>query len=187
MSHRKEQVESTLTRVISQVLMREMSDPRLVGMISITHVDASPDLRQAKVYVSVLPEKYEKRTLAALRHASRHIHAKVSKRVALRMVPHLDFGIDPSIKKQAQIEAAINEGMSREEEEALHDVNDQNDVNGVDEINPIHELAESATASGSASAVEAGLEEENKVKRGEVEHKNNPGGVSADGEDGEQL
>lgn len=56
MTHRIEQVESTLRKALAQVLQRSISDPRIRGMVSITDVDVSPDMKQAKICVSVLPE-----------------------------------------------------------------------------------------------------------------------------------
>lgn len=113
MSHRIAQVESTLKRVIAEVLQRRISDPRIEGLISITRVQVSPDLHDAYVYVSVLPEAKQKKTLAGLRHASRHIHSVVKKGVALRTVPHFDFRLDESIKKQAEVYDAIRRAAER--------------------------------------------------------------------------
>ena len=113
MPHRTEKIESTLRKALAEVFARHLSDPRIIGMISMTRVDVSPDLKNAQVYVSILPEKYEKRTLAGLRHATRHIHALASKRLALKQVPHLDFRLDRSLKKEAGILDAIREGVTR--------------------------------------------------------------------------
>lgn len=115
MSHRKEQVQSTLKRAISQVLARQISDPRIVGMISITQIDISPDLRNAKVYVSVLPEKYQQRSVHGLRHAASHIYSLVCKVVALRIVPKLDFRLDESLKKQDAVFEDIRRGIELEQ------------------------------------------------------------------------
>ena len=114
MSHKLEQVESTLHRSLAEVLTRELNDPRTEGsLISITRVEVSPDLRHASVFVSVLPEKHRKRVLAALKHASRHLHTQVKKRVALRIVPHLDFRFDTQLRKQQAVLGAIHEALQR--------------------------------------------------------------------------
>jgi len=115
MSHRKEQVQSTLKRAISQVLATQISDPRIVGMISVTQIDISPDLRNAKVYVSVLPEKYQKRSVHGLRHAAGHIYSLVCKVVALRIVPKLDFRLDESLKKQNAVFDDIRRGLEQDQ------------------------------------------------------------------------
>ena len=113
MSKRQEQVESLLHRAVAEVLQRGLADPRIKGMVSVTRVETSPDLRHAHVYVSVLPEQYESRTIHGLRDATMHLQSEVKKRVALRLVPHLDFRLDETLKKQADVFAAINEGLER--------------------------------------------------------------------------
>jgi len=113
MSHRKQQIEAQLQRVISDVLARDLSDPRVVGMVSITRVDVAPDLHEAAIYVSVLPEKYEKRTINGLRHAAKHIHSLVFKRMSIRRVPRLDFRLDDSLKRSEQVYDAIHRGMQQ--------------------------------------------------------------------------
>lgn len=109
MSYRKQQVESTLLRSISGVLARQLSDPRIVGLISVTRVDVSADLRHATVYVSVLPENASSRAIHGLRHAAGYIHSLVCKAVAMKTVPHLDFRLDASLKKQAGVLRALRE------------------------------------------------------------------------------
>ena len=116
MTHRIEQVESTLRKALAQVLQRSISDPRIRGMVSIMDVDVSPDMKQAKVAVSVLPEEYAKRTLAGLKAANRHIQGEVKKLVALRIVPHLRFELDDSLKQADQVFQAIDEAKAREQE-----------------------------------------------------------------------
>jgi len=114
MTHRIEQVESTLRKALAQVLQRRISDPRIRGLVSITEIDVSPDMRQARVSVSVLPEEYAKRTLAGLRAADRHIQSEVKKIVALRLVPHLSFELDSSLKKAEEIYEAIDKSKTDE-------------------------------------------------------------------------
>ena len=115
MSFRTQQVASTLKRAITKVMARQLADPRIEGLVSITNVEVSPDLKQAFVSVSVLPEKHQKTTLAGLNHATRHIHSLVKKELALKTVPHLEFRLDRGIKKEAAVMDAIRRGMSREQ------------------------------------------------------------------------
>lgn len=117
MTHRIEQVESTLRKALAQVLQRKISDPRIRGMVSIMQVDVTTDMKLAKVAVSVLPAEYAKRTLAGLRAADRHIQSEVKKLVALRVVPHLKFELDDSLKQANQVFQAIDEAKAREENE----------------------------------------------------------------------
>ncbi|QDU71219.1 30S ribosome-binding factor RbfA [Mucisphaera calidilacus] len=113
MSHRIEQIASMLRRAISEVIQREISDPRVTGLTSITRIDVTPDLAEAFVYVSVLPEEHATRSVAGLNHASRHIHDGVIRRVSLRHVPKLRFRLDQSLKKQAEVLDAIRVANER--------------------------------------------------------------------------
>ena len=113
MSHKIAQVEATLSKAISQVLQRQISDPRIRGMVSITRIKVTSDLKQAFVHVSVLPEKYQRMTVDGLNHARVHIQHLTRKLVALRMVPHLEFRLDESLKKQAAVLKAIHEGVEK--------------------------------------------------------------------------
>jgi ribosome-binding factor A len=117
MSHRLEQIESTLKRAIAQVLQRDLADPRVEGLISITELDVSPDLAQAKVMVSILPQEKQAKVVKGLQHAAGHIQKLTRKRVALKSVPRLEFRLDEGLKRQASVQRAINEAMQRTAEE----------------------------------------------------------------------
>lgn len=101
--HRNAQIESTLRRAISEVLARQLSDPRIRGLLSVTRVTISRNHHDASVFVSVLPAGFGKRTLAGLRHASGHIHSLLCKAVAMKTVPRLNFQLDDGLKKQATV------------------------------------------------------------------------------------
>jgi ribosome-binding factor A len=116
MSKRVEQVESVIKREISSVIARGLSDPRAQGvLITVTRVKVSPDLRDAMVFISILPQQHEKRALAALRHATRHIQAEASRHIALRTMPRVDFRLDSTLKKQAEVHEAIQRALEREQ------------------------------------------------------------------------
>lgn len=114
MSHRKEQVESTLMRAVSQIVTRELADPRISGLISITRVEVTPDFKRADVYISVLPAEKQRLCVKGLNSAAPHIHARVMKAVAIRTVPHLEFREDATLKKSAEIFDAIREGLEKD-------------------------------------------------------------------------
>jgi ribosome-binding factor A len=115
MSHRQEQIESTLKRKIAAVIERGIGDPRIRGLISVTDVDISPDRKQATVSVSVLPEAYGKLTVTGLQEAARHIRSQVARSIAMRVMPVLTFRLDKTLKKQAEVFDAIREAMEREQ------------------------------------------------------------------------
>ncbi len=116
-SHRRDQLAQMLRESIQSVLSRGLSDPRLDGaMLTITEVDLSPDFANASVKVSVLPAKAQKRAVAALVHAARHIRHEVSDRLDLRATPNFNFQLDVSTKRQVGVFEAL--AKVREEREA---------------------------------------------------------------------
>ena len=115
MTQRTRQVESLLMRAISEVVYRHLSDPRMAGIVSVTKVDVTPDMSQAQIYVSVLPAKYQQRTIEALNHAAGYIASLLRKKVALRAVPRLGFRSDKTLKRQATVMEAIQRGLAREQ------------------------------------------------------------------------
>lgn len=107
MSKRLQQIQATLLRALQEEIGRGLNDPRAGGLITVTGVDVSPDLKNATVLVSVLPESKQNLTMHALRAASRHLRRRVGDRVAMNEVPELTFKTDETIKKQAEILTAF--------------------------------------------------------------------------------
>lgn len=107
---RIERLNSLLKEVISDVIRREVKNPHLTSLVTITHVDITRDLRQAKVYVSVIGDaKRKEEALAALRSASGFIGVHASKQVIIRYFPELTFILDDSLEKQMRIEELLSE------------------------------------------------------------------------------
>jgi len=117
MSHRPQQVASTLRRAIQRTLDRGLSDPRIKGMITITEVNVSPDLSQAVVSVSISPEEKERVTLHGLQSAAEYIQRRAADSLALRRVPKLTFKIDRRIKRERRALAAISLAVNELEQE----------------------------------------------------------------------
>ena len=104
MSRRVDRINAILRREISRVLATELRDPRISTIVSVTRVDATSDLRYAKVYISVLGDEEEKRrTLRALRSASGFVHWNLRKHLAFKAVPSLEFVLDESIEQGAKM------------------------------------------------------------------------------------
>ncbi|MBC7773098.1 MAG: 30S ribosome-binding factor RbfA [Pyrinomonadaceae bacterium] len=118
MTHRPQQIASNLRQAIQQVLARGLHDPRIGGLVTITNVTVAADLKTATVFVSVLPEEKEKKTMFALRDAARHIRREVGELVAMRQVPLFTFKADSGLKREAEAYQAIAK-IAREREEAL--------------------------------------------------------------------
>lgn len=104
MVHRIERVNHLIRQEISELLRREVKDPRLGGLVSITQVETSADLKYSKVFVSCLCNDEKKQeVLGTLIAASGFLHNELSKRLKLRHIPELDFRWDDSIARGARI------------------------------------------------------------------------------------
>ena len=114
-SIRQQKVGSQIQRIVATVLLRDVGDPRVDGLISVTRVDVTPDLREAKVHLSVMGGKRPPATvLEGIKSAGRHIQGEVGEGLALRFVPRLTFVLDESLKKQGEILKTIDEAMGRD-------------------------------------------------------------------------
>ena len=112
-SNRIGRINEEIQRELSQQI-RRLKDPRVsqVGMVSVTHVDTTSDLRYAKVYVSVLDKGREKDVLKGLKSASGFLRRELGHALQLRCTPELQFIGDDSIQHGAH----ILELLRREEE-----------------------------------------------------------------------
>ena len=109
MSLRNERVRKALMREISDILFREIKDPQICGMVSITDVDVSSDNSAARVFYSVYgdDEVKEKTSKALERHVGQIRH-EVGKRIRLRKTPSLLFILDNSMERGAKMMELIN-------------------------------------------------------------------------------
>ncbi|MBO0703656.1 MAG: 30S ribosome-binding factor RbfA [Candidatus Dormibacteraeota bacterium] len=114
--HRTDQVGAQVREEIMQIIRRELKDPR-IGFASITQVRMSPDLRLARVRVSVLGDETEQqRTLTGLRSATGMIRHQLGRRLTnLRFSPELRFELDSSIEYSVHISQRLRELLPEED------------------------------------------------------------------------
>jgi ribosome-binding factor A len=117
LSRRTERVNELIRAELSDLLLREVRDPRLAkGVLSITRVDVAPDLTTARVYFSLLASSVERAdALKALSAAAPFFHRELKKRLDIRRVPFLSFRVDTSIEEGAAVLSRIKEAIDREE------------------------------------------------------------------------
>ena len=110
MSRRVDRVNELLRLEISQLLARQVKDPRLSGVITITEVRAAPDLRTALVLVSVMGDDETKKTaLAGIQSAAKFMRRELRDRVSLRYVPFLSFTLDDSLETSDRLMGMLNQ------------------------------------------------------------------------------
>ena len=98
-------------------LLRTVKDPRVAeAMLTITHVDTTPDLRQCRVYVSALNCKDEKELMRGLKSAAGFLRRELGSRVDLRYTPELQFIEDDSIERGVRMVSMIDRVLEEDEE-----------------------------------------------------------------------
>lgn len=103
---RVQQVNSVLQQQLADAVSHAVTLKG--GLITIMRVDCSPDLREADVYVSVLPEKYSGTVLSDLRHKTGELARLVSKHVKLKRLPVLTWKLDTSAREAAELESIFD-------------------------------------------------------------------------------
>jgi len=106
---RIERLNSLLKEVISEVILKDVRNPKLAKFISVTQVDLSNDMQHAKVFISVLGTEQEKTaTIEALESAAGFIAISASKKVVMRYFPQLTFKLDDSVEKHLRIASLLD-------------------------------------------------------------------------------
>jgi ribosome-binding factor A len=117
MSRRTEMLGSTIQRELAEIMMRELNDPRLTGLPSITRVKVSGDLSIADVYITVMGSPgHQQAALNALKHSAGMMRTKLTKILTLRQAPFLKFHLDEQLKKEMAILDTLRQ-IEREREE----------------------------------------------------------------------
>lgn len=109
-------IEEEYKKELSQIIGYELKNPSVTGLISVTKVKVTNDLKYAKVYVSILNSKNVKETLAGLKKSSGFIRSELARRVNLRNTPELVFELDDSLEYGAKIDTILKEIMPKKEE-----------------------------------------------------------------------
>jgi ribosome-binding factor A len=113
---RTDRLNSLLKEVISEVIRRDVRNPRVTALVTVTRVQISNDLHYAKVYISVIGSEQDKfETIEALNSAAGFIAVQSSQEVVMRYFPELTFKLDDSVEKHMRIEELLNK-ISKERE-----------------------------------------------------------------------
>jgi ribosome-binding factor A len=104
-------VDEAVREVLGEAVTHDLKDPR-VGFVTVTEVRTSPDLRQARVFVSVFGTDEEKAaTLEGLSSAHGILQAKIASQLRMKRTPALEFALDDTAEKAARLEAIIEEAV----------------------------------------------------------------------------
>lgn len=109
MGVRVAKIQEQIKEEVSSIILRDLKDPR-IGFITVTKVDVSSDLRNAKIYVSIFGSKEQfKDTWEGLQHCAGYIRRELAGRMTVRYVPEISFSLDTTMQYSAHIQELINE------------------------------------------------------------------------------
>jgi ribosome-binding factor A len=108
MSRRTERVASTIHQELAMIILRQLNDPRLTGMPSITRVKVSDDLSVADVFMTVMGTPGQQTAaLNALKHSAGMMRTLLTKKMTLRIAPFLKFHMDEDLKKELALQELL--------------------------------------------------------------------------------
>ena len=115
MTHRMHRINGLIRTEISKIILEDLKDPRLAGLISITSVSTSQDLEHSKIYVSVMGDKLQqKMAIEGFESASGFLRKELKSRVVLKRIPNLAFHLDDSIEKAAHIAELLQKPLGKD-------------------------------------------------------------------------
>ncbi len=107
-NRRPDRVAEAIREVVATFLAEGVKDPRVVGLVTVTGVDLTRDLRHAKVFVSIMGSDVERAaTIEGLASVAAHLRARVGRELRLRLAPEITFRLDESIARAARIESLL--------------------------------------------------------------------------------
>lgn len=108
---RPDRVAEAIREEVATFLSEGVKDPRVVGLITVTGVDVTRDLRHAKVFVSILGVSDEEKasTFEGLASVATHLRSKVGRALRLRLAPEITFAPDESVARAARIESLLSQ------------------------------------------------------------------------------
>ena len=114
-NNRQGRIDEEFRKELSQIISYDLKEPSVTGMISVTKVKVTPDLKYAKVYVSILNSKSNEKTLEGLKASAGFIRTSLAKKVNLRITPEIVFEYDDSIEHGERIESLLQEIKKQDE------------------------------------------------------------------------
>lgn len=116
-SYRPARVGELIQAELATLLLKDLKDPRL-ELTTVSYVDVSPDLRNARVYISRVGETSEQENaLAGFQRAAGFIRGRLGKRLKLRHIPKLEFVIDTGIAYGVRISSMLNELVPQDQDD----------------------------------------------------------------------
>ena len=113
-NNRFERINEEYRKELSNIIDNKLKNPNVTGLISVTKVKVTPDLKLEKVYVSILNSKNIKETLAGLKKSAGFIRTELARTINLRNTPEIIFELDESLEYGARIDSILKEIMPKD-------------------------------------------------------------------------
>ncbi len=111
---RHERLEQDVRVALSDIIMNEVKEPSVTGLISVTDVKITPDQKYAKVYVSIYGKCNKNKVIDALKKATGFIKKELGRRVRMRNMPDITFELDNSMEYGEHMDRVIKEVMNQD-------------------------------------------------------------------------
>lgn len=113
---RSDRVAEEIKKATSEIIANELKDPRITGLVSVTAVDVTKDLRNAKIYVSIFGDELVKQeSFKGLKSSEQFVRWEIGKRVVLKYLPEITFVLDESIENGFRIYKLLEEVKKQDE------------------------------------------------------------------------
>jgi ribosome-binding factor A len=112
---RSQRVGDLIREEVADIIMYRLKDPR-IGFVTVTGVDMAPDMKSARVYVSVLKEEDRELTLEILNSSKSFMRSLLAKRLRMKFIPTIEFRFDTSIEYGYKIDKLLKEIKDRDED-----------------------------------------------------------------------
>lgn len=107
MSHRKLKLEEQIRRIVSDLILKEIKDPR-IGFVTVTKAELNKDMTHVKIGISVLGNPHDiRKSLEGLRSSEGFVQSKLGKALQIRMTPHIKFVLDSSVVEAVEMVGLI--------------------------------------------------------------------------------
>lgn len=124
-SRRLLKAAEAIREVVSMAILADLKDPRIRD-VTVTHVEVSPDMRHAKVHVSIMgDEKRQSLGLRGLQSAAGFLQSKIAEQIDTRYTPRLMFVLDHGVKKSIEIAQLLKQVLPDDSEEASKGSDDE--------------------------------------------------------------
>ena len=117
-ARRADRVAEAIRMEIARFLSEDAKDPRLAGLVTITAVDVTRDLRHARLFISIMGSDSQRAsTLEALEGMKGHLRTRLSKSMSLRVAPEISFKLDESVARAARIESLLAQVREKKDDD----------------------------------------------------------------------